>query len=486
MGLAVARDIAVRGHSVCLVEREDAFAAGASSGNSGLGCTGYDAPPGSLERRLLRRSIQLHPNLMRSMGLSYDHVVKCGSLVVAWTPAQLAKLPGVLAENVDAGDTEAEMLTREELHDLEPALAPSALGAVLCPREAVVEPWLVPLAFAESARLHGADLRLGTEAVRCERATHGGAYWRVVTRASAAAQSGRSERGALLVRNADADADADANTEGGGERIITARCVINCAGLFGDVVETFRDERANDFTVTPRKGQFVVFAPKGKAKDDGNDDDDDGMPSFIIEPVATEFTKGVIIWKTVYGNVIVGPTAVPQQSRGNRSTDAATIARLRAYGAERIPALKDADVVGTYSGLRPATEHRDYQITARPDDAWITVGGIRSTGLTCAPAIGEYVGELFAALLAGDPEGGVNACSHAAAASEAATVGVTEAASNPVALPRPPRVGNGTVPPLGVLAADYAKRGDGTVILWGRPHRVTHCISSFGMESCPG
>ena len=33
---------------------------------------------------------------------------------------------------------------------LPPALAPSALGAVLCPREAVVEPWLVPLAFAES------------------------------------------------------------------------------------------------------------------------------------------------------------------------------------------------------------------------------------------------------------------------------------------------------------------------------------------------
>ncbi len=79
-------------------------------------------------------------------------------------------------------------------------------------------------------------------------------------------------------------------------------------------------------------------------------------------------------------------------------------------------------------------------------------------------AIGEYVGELFAALLAGDPN--ANACSHAAAASEAAAVGVTEAASKPVALPRPPRVCNSAVPPLGVLAADYAKRSDGTVIVW--------------------
>ena len=70
VGLAVARECAVRGASVVLLEREDALAAGASSGNSGLGCTGYDAPVGSLERRLLRRSIARHPQLYRSFGLS--------------------------------------------------------------------------------------------------------------------------------------------------------------------------------------------------------------------------------------------------------------------------------------------------------------------------------------------------------------------------------------------------------------------------------
>ena len=354
----------------------------------------------------------------------------------------------------------------------------------LCPREAIVEPWLVPLAYQESARLHGADLRLATQAVRATRAG-GGAYWRVTTQPSAAAQSGRSEKGQLLVRAPPAATTAPAGGDAGAdgdERTIAARCVINCAGLFGDVVETFRDESASTrpaFTVTPRKGQFVVFAPKQGSEDD--DGDDDGVPSFIIEPVATAFTKGVIIWKTVYGNVIVGPTAVPQQSRGDRSTDADTIAMLREYGAQRVPALKDADVVGTYSGLRPATEHRDYQITARPDDGWITVGGIRSTGLTCAPAIGEYVGELFAAVRAGDRD--ANTCAHAAASSEAALVGVTEAATHPAKLPRPPRARNGAAPPLDALARDYAARGDGKVTVYGRPHRVTHCIASFGMET---
>lgn len=47
---------------------------------------GYDAPVGSLERQLLRRSIRLHPSLYRSFGLNAgEHVRKSGSLVVAWT-----------------------------------------------------------------------------------------------------------------------------------------------------------------------------------------------------------------------------------------------------------------------------------------------------------------------------------------------------------------------------------------------------------------
>ena len=152
VGLSVARECAVRGANVVLIEREDDFAAAASSGNSGIGCTGYDAPVGSLERQLLRRSIVRHPELMRSFGLSYDHVRKCGSLVVAWSDEQLAGLKGVLAENRAAGDSEAQLLSADELRELEPALSPAALGAVFCPREAVVEPWLLPAMVTQSAQ----------------------------------------------------------------------------------------------------------------------------------------------------------------------------------------------------------------------------------------------------------------------------------------------------------------------------------------------
>ena len=82
----MARELQIRGASVVLLEAEDALASAASGGNSGLACTGYDAPIGSLERQLLRRSIQLYPNLYKDFGLSDKHFKKCGSLVVAWTP----------------------------------------------------------------------------------------------------------------------------------------------------------------------------------------------------------------------------------------------------------------------------------------------------------------------------------------------------------------------------------------------------------------
>ena len=163
VGLSVARELAVRGERVALIEKERELASAASGGNSGLGCTGYDAEKGSLEQRLLRRSIQRHPPLYRSFGLSYDHVNKCGSLVVAWTPDEVSELQNIVAENHAIGDTEARILSREQLIELEPALSRNCLGAVSTPREMIAEPWLVPMGYAESAKLHGCHISRGVE-----------------------------------------------------------------------------------------------------------------------------------------------------------------------------------------------------------------------------------------------------------------------------------------------------------------------------------
>ena len=127
-----------------------------------------------------------------------------------------------------------------------------------------------------------------------------------------------------------------------------------------------------------------------------------------------------------------------------------------------------AKVLGTYSGLRPATEHRDYQIHARDGEQWITVGGIRSTGLTGSSGIGEYVAGLYLGLspaLLRTVHG--DAVSPPYASTPLYPVGQT----------------NATVANLETLAADFQAHGDGTVEIYGRRHRVTHPLTAFGLAS---
>ena len=464
VGLAVAREFAIRDMSVLVLEKDEHIVSGASSGNSGIGCTGYDAPPDSLERKLLRRSILRHPNLYRSLGLSYDHIRKCGALVVAWNHKELKQLPKILQENIDAGDTESILLGKNELLELEPSLNKDALGAVYANREMVTEPWLVPIAYAHSARLHGAEILVSKEVVS-------------------------------------ADFDAEQRLwalKSKSNEIYYAKHVINCAGIYGDKVhdELIRNKDKNGsdttnvefFEIYPRKGQFVVFekaddafAVDGKTCDQSSNSSNDHdwgktsenctLPSIVIQPVPSQYTKGVIVWKSVYGNVIVGPTAEEQASRTDRSNDEETLSMLVDHARKCIPATKKLKPIGSYSGIRTATQYRDYQIYSFPKLNWITVGGIRSTGLTAAPGIAEYV---FCLYDAQDGQREDKIC--------------YDKATLPPFLPSlplcpKPKYNNPAIPSLAKICRDYNQRKDGTVELFGQLWKVTHPLSAYGMKS---
>jgi glycerol-3-phosphate dehydrogenase len=56
-------------------------------------------------------------------------------------------------------------------------------------------------------------------------------------------------------------------------------------------------------------------------------------------------------------------------------------------------------VSATFAGLRPATEHRDYALDVDRGQRWITVAGIRSTGLSAALGLGEWAADNGSAML---------------------------------------------------------------------------------------
>jgi glycerol-3-phosphate dehydrogenase len=103
-----------------------------------------------------------------------------------------------------------------------------------------------------------------------------------------------------------------------------------------------------------------------------------------------------VICKTAFGNLLVGPTAEDQETRDVAEVDEQTLAMLIEKGREMLPGLADVGVNAVYAGLRPATQFKDYQISTQPERRWITVGGIRSTGLTSSLGIASHVADLVA------------------------------------------------------------------------------------------
>ena len=343
VGLALLRRFAMAGLDCVLLERGADILNGASKGNSALLHAGFDAPTGSLELGCMQAGYAEYLEIREQLNLP---LVRSSGLVVAWSGEECAQLESIVTKAHANGVRNVRPVDRDELLRLEPNLSPEAKAAVLVPGEHIIDAWSAPLAYAHQALAHGAVILRDAEVTGGEFSC---SEWRLASKAGP----------------------------------VRARLVINAAGNFGDLVEAI--VRPAPFTITPRRGQFVVFdKPASK------------LVNAIILPVPTERTKGVVLFRTAFGNLAIGPTAEDVQEREIAATDSATLERLKARALEMLPPLAGIGVNAVYAGLRPATEHKDYVIEALPDRGWITVGGIRSTGLTASLGIAQHVQQLYA------------------------------------------------------------------------------------------
>ena len=345
VGCAVARRFALDGARVLLLERAPDILAGASKANSALLHTGFDAPSDSLELACVQAGYREYLEIRERMNLP---LLETGAMVVAWTEEDLARLAGIETQARTNGVGDVSMLSPAQVLARETHLASTVRGALLVPGEHVIDPWSAPLAYLTQAVQNGARAWFDAEVLD----------------------------GAL------ADGVWSLRTSKG---TIEARTVINCAGLFADHLETRLLGEA-DFVIRPRKGQFVVFDKAASA-----------LLRTIILPVPNERTKGVVLARTIFGNVLVGPTAEEQEDRNRAAVDAEALRLLAAKAVDMIPALQRMPVTAVYAGLRPATERKDYRVKADSSRRWIRVGGIRSTGLTSALGLARHVADLHQA-----------------------------------------------------------------------------------------
>ncbi len=338
VGTAIARQLARYRLCTVVLERSNDVGTGTSKANTAILHTGFDTQPRSLESVLVRRGHELLTAYAAASGIALE---KTGAVLVAWEAEQAARLDEVVAKSGANGYLPAQRITLEELYRREPHLATGATGAVVIPDESIICPWSVSIAFATEAVGAGVVLQLGVEVTD-------------VTR----------QEDAWLLSTTKGQVRAD--------------WVVNAAGLGSDFLN--RRFGHDEFTIAPRRGQLIVFDKLASP-----------LLSSILLPVPTERTKGVLVAPTVYGNVLLGPTAEDITDREDTATTADGLAGLLHAGHRILPDLVHEEVTAVYAGLRAATEHRDYQIAIHDRERYACVGGIRSTGLTASLAIAEHV-----------------------------------------------------------------------------------------------
>jgi glycerol-3-phosphate dehydrogenase len=312
---------------------------GTSKASTAIWHTGYDAKPGSLEATLLKRSYKLMQSYLPEANIAHELL---GGLLIAWNQDQLEKLPALLKQAHDNGEFEVRMISAGEIYQREPNINHGALGGLFVPGEGILCTFSVPLAFAYQAVLNGVELFLNHPVNEIKQ---DGDIW-------------------IL------------------DHEIQARYVVNSAGLFSDEINALFGK--NSFKVTPRRGQLIVYDKLARS-----------LVNHVLLPVPTSKTKGVLISPTVYGNILLGPTAEDLPDKTATQTTSDGLKMLIDKGREILPQLPHEEVTATYSGLRAATEHSDYQIEIDAALRYLCLGGIRSTGISAAMGIAEYGVELL-------------------------------------------------------------------------------------------
>jgi glycerol-3-phosphate dehydrogenase len=215
------------------------------------------------------------------------------------------------------------------------------------PGESVTDPVAYTRALAAAAQLHGAELRTS---------------FRV--------GSMSDQGGSLRIED-----------DGGGR--VRSHVVVNCAGLYADEVARMGGDES--FEVYPRKGEFLVYEPPREPLEQ------------ILLPVPSEGTKGVLVFPTVDGHIVAGPTAVDGEDKTDWSVRPQARDEIAPKAAELLADLRAAEPIASYAGLRPAGRGVNYLIgVSKAHPGLVNVAAIRSTGLTASLGIAEHVCGLVA------------------------------------------------------------------------------------------
>ena len=344
VGCSIARELSRYDLQIQVLERASDVCEGTSKANSGIVHAGFDAHPGTLKAKMNVAGNEKMEALSRELDFPFQ---RNGSLVLCFAEKDRDKLEKLLEQGIANGVKELRIIEKEELRQMEPDISREAVAALYAPTGGIVCPFGLTIAMAENAAVNGVEFKLETQVFSVKRKEN---HYLVTT--------SRGE--------------------------VECLAVVNAAGVYADTFHNMVSGRR--LHIIPRKGEYCLLDKKV-----GN-----YVHSTIFQ-LPTVYGKGVLVTPTVHGNLLIGPTAADIEDKEAVSTTGEGIADVQKRAALSVEKLPTKQIITSFAGLRAHEEGGDF-VLGEPEDApgFFDAAGIESPGLTCAPALGEYLAGLVA------------------------------------------------------------------------------------------
>ncbi|MEI6572588.1 MAG: NAD(P)/FAD-dependent oxidoreductase [Alphaproteobacteria bacterium] len=348
VGLAVARNLALSGRSVIVLEGAEGIGTETSSRNSEVIHAGIYYPTGSLKAKLCVKGRRALYQFCDSHKVPYR---RCGKLIVATDAAEAAAIEKLKATG-DANDVEElKLISGDEARAMEPALY--ATAALLSPVTGILDSHSFMLALQGDAEAHGAAFAFHTP-----------------------------------FRRADVSGNIIRVETGGAEPMtLTTGLIVNASGLYASKTAEAMNGLPSDHIPQTRYARGNYFTLQGRAPF-----------SHLIYPAPHTHGLGVHLTIDLAGQARFGPDVEwieeisydvnPKRAEG--FSDA-----IRRYW----PTLPDNALAPGYSGIRPkisgphdpAPDFRIDGPATHGVPGLVNLFGIESPGLTASLAIADAV-----------------------------------------------------------------------------------------------
>lgn len=340
IGAMLARELSKYDTSICVLEKENDVACGASKANSGIIHGGFDPEPGTLKAKMNIEGVE------KLFAAAKDLNVPCkrnGSFVCAFNIDEEKEIQKLYDRGIQNGVSGMEILSGDDARKAEPNLSKAITKVLSVPSAGIICPYELTIAAMGNAMDNGAELKVNFEAEKI-----------------------KYENKMFFIKSHCGDT-------------VEAKFVINCAGGYADKISQMAG--GEEFSIIPRAGEYMLL-----------DKTEGGIVSHTIFQIPSKEGKGILVSPTVDGNLLTGPTAVKVDSPDSKVTTGSGLDTVMRLASKSVPGIDFRKVITSFCGVRASEKNGDFIIKADSKiKGLVHAAAIDSPGFTSCAAIAEYI-----------------------------------------------------------------------------------------------